>query len=147
MFKLDRLLVVFVSCSMLCIDGFAQNLDLVEGFYEILDKERDNSRQMLYRGDSALVYYISEQPVVSKHHRKNAEVDTVTNSLYFYFDDQGTEKLLDFTTRHLGGKIGFVYVGSLNKIYSIEEIIDNGVIEFTAENIYKVNRKPPARGK
>ena len=138
-------ILTLVLCQLASINCLAQNLDLVEGFYEILEKPTDNSRKMLYRGDSSMVYYIAEHPIVSKHHRKDTEVDQDNKALYFFFDERGTERLLAYTTNHLGKQIGFVYVGSLNKIYTIEEIVDNGVIEFTAENIHKVDRHPPNR--
>ena len=147
MVRLNRSTILLTTCILVSINCNAQNLDLVEGFYEILETPSENSREMLLRGDSSLVYYINEQPVVTKHDRKDAEVDKENKTLYFFFDEQGTKKLLDFTTSHLEGKLGFVYVGSLNKIYEIKEIVDNGVIEFTAQNIYKVNRQPPSRVK
>jgi len=140
-----KILTVFLIVTSITCN--AQNLDLVEGFYEILDKENENSRQMLLRGDSSLVYFIAEQPVVTKLDRIDSDVDLDSNSLYFFFDEHGTNKLLDYTTNHLGGKVGFVYVGSLRKIYTIEEIVDNGVIEFTSNRIYKINRQPPNLGK
>lgn len=131
-----KFLMVFLITSSICN---AQNLDLVEGFYEIIGRE--NSRQILLRGDSALVYFIAEQPVVCMHDRIATKVDQETNALYFYYDEPGTKKLLDFTRNHPGGKLGFVYLGSLRKIYTIEEIVDNGIIEFSSDRIYKVNRK------
>jgi hypothetical protein len=121
----------------------AQNLDLVEGFYKIMEHENENSRKMLLQGDSSRVYNIAEQPVVSKYDRLSSEVGQDSVSLYFFYNEQGTRKLLEFTSNHPRGELGFVWLGSLIKIYTIEEIVDNGVIEFTSDRIYKVSRKIP----
>jgi len=135
-------ILISILCLITNVTCYSQNLDLVEGFYEIIENESKNSRQMFLRGDSSQVYYISERPVVSKHDRKDVQVDKDTNTLYFFFDGQGTRKLLDYTTKHIGGKLGFVYVGSLNEIYTVEEIVDNGIIRFMSGRIYMV--KPPS---
>ena len=135
--------IALLSLLLIGLTGYGQNLDLVEGFYPILETEMPDSREMFLRGDSTLVYYIAEQPVVSIQDRRDARVDTVSNDLYFVFNEQGTQRLLDFTTNHLGSKIGFVHVGSLRKIYTIVDVIDNGVIEFTSQNFQKVDKPLP----
>ena len=142
MLRPSKSILFLTFCLITTITCNAQNLDLVEGFYEIVEYESRNSRQMFLRGDSSQVYYISERPVVDKHDRKDVKVDKDTNTLYFFFDELGTRKLLDYTTNHIGGKLGFVYVGSLNEIYTIEEIVDNGIIRFMSGRIYMA--KPPS---
>ena len=97
---------------------------------------------MHLRGDSSLIYFVSEQPVVTKNDRKDSRVDPDTKELYFFFNEQGTKKLYDFTSGHLGRALGFVYVGSLRKIYTIEEIVDHGVIKFNSGKINMVNPPP-----
>jgi len=134
---------ILLVCLIASVQSNAQNLDMEEGFYEILEKGRENSRQMLLRGDSSLIYFVSEQPVVSKRDRLVSEAAEDSNSLYFFHNERGTKRLLEFTTDHVGGKVGFVYLGSLRAIYIIEEIVDNGVIELTSNRIYKINRRPP----
>ena len=143
MIRLVNFIAILAICLTTSISGYAQNLDLVEGFYEILESESEYFRQMFLRGDSSQVYSISGKPVVSKHDRKETLVDEDTKTLYFFYDDQGTRKLLDFTTKHKGGKLGFVYVGFLREIYTIEEIVDNGIIKFNSGRIYQI--KPPAK--
>lgn len=103
--------------------------DLVDGFYEILKKESDNSRQMLLQEDSSLVYYIAEQPVVSNNDVVRSEGSVDRWNVIFSYNKAGTRKLLNFTTHHLGDQLGFVDKRSLRAIYTIDEIVDNGVIE------------------
>ena len=125
----------------ICISSFAQNLDLKEGFYEILNEKTEHSRAMLLREDSSQVYFIADQPVVSIHHLKASEVDENTNTLYFIYDENGTKKLLDFTSTHQGGKLGFIYLGSLRKILMVKETVESGIINVGSNEIINIERR------
>jgi hypothetical protein len=131
----------FVLLLLICLQGYSQNLDLEEGYYPIVETGQSNSRQMFLRGDSTLVYHIAEKPIVTRSQLILTEADTVTGKLYFYYDKEGTRSLLEFTTTHVGDQIGFVSIGALLKIITVEEIVDNGIIELMANKLRKADRK------
>jgi hypothetical protein len=132
-------LTILILIVITCATSYGQNLDLAEGFYEILEKENETSRPMFLRGDSTQLYFISEEPIVSKYQRKMTGAIEDTNALYFFYDEEGTQKLHDYTSSHTGGRLGFVWLGSLRKIYTIEETVSNGIINFSSQNIYQVD--------
>jgi len=132
-------LTILILIVITCATSYGQNLDLAEGFYEITETENETSRPMFLRGDSTQLYYISEKPIVNKYDLKKTGAIEETNALYYFYDDEGTKKLQEFTSNHLGEKIGFVWLGSLRKVFTIEETISNGIINFSSGSIYQVD--------
>ncbi len=130
---------ILILLLVTSLTSYGQNLDLDEGFYEILEKEDELSRPMFLRGDSSQLFFIAEKPVVSKYHLKKTGVIEESNALYFFYDDEGTKRLLDYTSSHLGEKLGFVWLGSLRKIYTVDEIVNNGIIDFSSSTIHMVD--------
>lgn len=112
-----------------------------EGFYEIFAEASENTTTLLLRGDSAEVYFVAKQPVVGR----SQVVSTVGNdhptSLLFIYNDVAAARLKEFTSGHVGGLVGFVHLGSLRKVYMIEETIDNGVIDLMARSLRRVDRQ------
>jgi len=135
------LLVTVAACTINEEQQLSESeepFDLVAGLYEILEKESDNSKKMLLREDSSMVYYIAEQPVVSDNDLVSIQGNVGGSWVKHYYNKAAAKKLQDFTTHHLGEKLGYVDMGSLSAIYTIEEIVDNGVIEiFFDPNTYR----------
>jgi preprotein translocase subunit SecD len=104
-----------ISCFLLanCICQ-AQYFELEEGFYEIFDKENENTTKMSLLGDSTQIYFLSKQSIITKKNIFEVKVNEDAGSMYFIYNEEGTEKLSHHTSQNLGRKMGFVWLGSLN---------------------------------